>query len=85
MIAIETLYLTAGGIIVKEGDVRAAFLLCRKGSEITHEAEAIINKAKVSLEAKALLEPSENKAMQAPPNVKKYPRLVRRGKRKKVA
>ena len=65
VVASETYFLTADGTPCEEGDERAAFLLCRKGSEIDADTAAIIAKFKMVKgppENKAI-EPAEDKRM----------------------
>jgi len=80
MIATETLYQTADGFLCKEGDPRAAFLVCVQGSEIEPEVAEMIAKMKmaeplpepeVEPEAKAMHEPPETKAVRRPKLIKK--------------
>ena len=66
MIAEATYYTTDDGTLCKEGDERAAFLVCRKGTEITGAAAAVLARAKAieaAPENKAISWPSENKRM----------------------
>jgi hypothetical protein len=65
LIAIETLFRTSDGFICKEGDPRAAFLLCRAGTEIEPEIEAMIAKGKM------VAAPPENKAVEWPAEAKR--------------
>jgi len=66
MVATETLFRTVDGFLCKEGDPRAAFLICREGSELDPETEAIIAEMKMveaPPENKAVEWPAENKRM----------------------
>jgi len=80
MVATKTLFRTADGFLCEEGDPRAAFLLCRAGTEVEPEIEAIIVQGKmaeplpepqVESEAKAMHEPPETKAVRRPKLIKK--------------
>jgi hypothetical protein len=88
MISDRRLFLTADKrSIVEEGDTRAAFLFCLKGDYYDEVEAAKFGwppVAKVEPEAKAVLEPPSNKAVEWPPEVKKgnRPRLIRRGARR---
>lgn len=70
MIATLTLYRTADGKLVREGDPRAAFLLCRAGCEISPDVEQ-------EIAHKMITEPEENKAAQWPAEVKRLYRNKR--------
>lgn len=77
MIADRRLYLTADKTrLVEEGSPEAAFLYCTPGQTL-EEAEIAklkqVIEVKVTLEAKAILEPPSNKAVEAPPKVKGKP------------
>jgi hypothetical protein len=88
MISDRRLFLTADKrSIVEEGDTRAAFLFCLKGDYYDEVEAAKFGwppAPKVEPEAKAMLEPPSNKAVEWPPEVKKSnrPRLIRRGARR---
>lgn len=83
MISDRRLFLTADRkIIVEEGDTRAAFLFCLPGDYYDEvEAAKFGWPPKVEPEAKAVLEPPENKAVMWPSEVKRNkerPRLIKR-------
>jgi hypothetical protein len=90
MISDRRLFLTADKrSIVEEGDTRAAFLFCLKGDYYDEVEAAKFGwpppPVQVVPEAKAVLEPPSNKAVEWPPEVKrneKRPRLIRRGARR---
>jgi len=86
MIATCRMYLTADkSRLVGEGSSAAAFLYCPEGGEYDEGEAAKLGwwvapegKPEVVPEAKAVLEPPVNKAVEWPPAVKRRPRLIRR-------
>jgi len=65
MVATKTLFRTADGFLCEEGDPRAAFLICRAGTEIEPEIEGIIAQGKM------VAAPPENKAVEWPAEAKR--------------
>jgi hypothetical protein len=74
LIADRRLYLTADKTrLVEEGSVEAAFLYCSPGQMVDEHDLCRLLGAKVKPEAKGILEAPENKALEAPPAVKRGP------------
>ena len=82
MVADRRLFLTLDKKqLVEEGDLRAAFLYCSPGQMINEGEYWRLYKPdseEVQTEAKAIEQPPENKAVTAPPQVKRAPRLVKK-------